>query len=364
MLRQGDEACSTSMHANSVLDSRFAYRREAREESRMESIALPELYCPFEPEMSPYADEAYEGTLEWAHRFGLAGEDSPFRVDLGRVAGFYHPYACDPRVLRLISDVCAWFFMRDDWLDESEVGESPQRLAAWNRRFMEVLEGDEPTGQDEPLTVALWDLHKRLLSESPSTHWTRRFLRSVREHLDAALWECTNRRAGTLPDPEAYIRMRRQTGGVYIDSDLMEIADRIHLSPEVFHHPAVRALRDASGNILCWSNDLLSLEKELRSGEVVHNLVFVVQRAYGISIEDAVARVAKMHDAEMRLFVEQEQRLPVFGGQMDEELDRYVRALRARLGGNQYWIYEAVRYQLGALATRPGLVEAEEVLAV
>lgn len=334
----------------------------------MEPIALPELYCPFEPEISPYADEACQGTIEWARRFGLVGEDSPFRVDLGRVAGCYHPYA-QPRVLRLVSDVCAWFFIRDDWLDESEMGRSAQRLTEWNRRFMEILEGSNPTDRDEPLAFAMWDLRKRLHQESPSTFWTRRFVRSVREHLDAALWECTNRSSGTAPDIGTYVTMRRKTGGVYIDSDLIEITDRVRLSPEVFYHPAVRSLRDASGNILCWSNDLLSLEKELRNGEVMHNLVFVVQQTDGLTLEDAVARVAEMHDAEMRFFEEQEQQLPIFGGAVDEELQRYVRALRARLGGNQHWIYEALRYRLGALATRPDLMKVEgrepdEVLAV
>ena len=334
----------------------------------MESIALPELYCPFEPEVSPYADEAHEGTMEWARRFELVGGDSPFRVDLGRVAGCYHPYA-QPRVLRLVSDVCAWFFMRDDWLDESEIGQNSQGLANWNRRFMEVLEGGEPSARDEPLAFAMQDLGKRLHDESPSTFWSRRFVRSVREHLDAALWECANRRSGAAPDLETYITMRRKTGGVYIDSDLMEITDRVRLSPEVFYHPVVRSLRDSSGNILCWSNDLLSLEKEMRSGEVVHNLVFVVQRTDSLSLTDAVARVADMHDAEMHFFAEQEQSLPVFGGAVDDELRRYVRALRVRLGGNQHWIYEALRYRLGALATRPDLVGLEdrdpgEVLAV
>lgn len=334
----------------------------------MERIALPELHCPFGPEISPHADEAHEGTMEWARRFGLVGGDSPFRVDLGRVAGCYHPYA-QPRVLRLVSDVCAWFFMRDDWLDESEIGKAPQRLASWNRRCMEILEGEEPTGRDEPLAVAMWDLSKRLHEESPSNFWRRRFVRSVREHLDAALWECTNRRSGIAPDLDTYITMRRKTGGVYIDSDLIEITDRVRLSPEVFYHPAMRSLRDASGNILCWSNDLLSLEKELRSGEVLHNLIFVVQRTYGLSLNDAVARVVEMHDAEMRFFVEQERELPSFGNRVDEEVRIYVRALRARLGGNQHWIYEALRYHLGALATRPGLEdskqrEPEEALAI
>lgn len=324
----------------------------------MESIALPELYCPFAPEISPFADEACEGTGEWARRFGLVGENSPFRVDLGRVAGCYHPFA-EPRVLRLVSDVCAWFFLRDDWLDESRIGQEPQRLLAWNRKFMEILEGDEPTAGDEPLAIAMWDLRKRLHMESPSTFWTRRFVRSVREHLDAALWECRNRGFGLAPDINTYVTMRRKTGGVYIDSDLIEITDRIHLSPEVFYHPAVRSLRDASGNILCWSNDLLSLEKELRSGEGVHNLVFVVQRSSNLSLEEAVSRVAGMHDAEMRFFAEQEGQLPTFGREVDQELQRYVRALRARLGGNQHWIYEALRYRLGALATRPGLVSVE-----
>lgn len=315
----------------------------------MESIALPELYCPFPSEVSLHADVVSHGSAEWVSRFGLIDDESAFqKVGIAQLAGRYHPQACK-EVLQLVSDLCAWMFIRDDWLDESQIGMCPEDVAGWDKRFIEILEGSEPTEQDEPLAFAMRDLGDRLRSNSPSKLWMRRFARSVREHFEAQLWESTNRARGDVPDIETYIKVRRRTGGLYVDSDLIEITDEVVLPPDVLHHSSVQPLREASMNIVVWSNDLLSLEKEIRSGEGTHNLVFVVQHAFELSLQGAVDQVAEMHDAEVRLFLELERQLPTFGADLDAEIARYVGALRARIRGNLDWTLRSARYHAGSL---------------
>ena len=329
----------------------------------MEPIALPELYCPFEPEISPYADDVYEGTIDWACGFGVVSEESAYRkIDIGQLAGRYHPYA-EKEVLGLISDVCGWFFFRDDWCDESDLGKDPKRLEHWDRGFLRALEGNVPDEDSEPLSFAIHDLGERLRAKAPSALWMRRFVRSVHEHFGAQWWEATNRVSGEPPNIATFIKMRRRTGGLYVDSDLIELADDIRLSPEVMDHPTVRSLREASMDVVVWFNDLISLPRELQSGEGMHNLVFVVQHLHELTLQEAVAHVAVMHDARVRFFMELERTLPSFGTSIDVEVQRYVRSLRARMRGNMDWSYLGLRYHTAPFGVQQDPATAQAAIA-
>ncbi len=106
----------------------------------------------------------------------------------------------------------------------------------------------------------------------------------------------------------------------------------------------MRRLTVASHRVVCWANDLASLKKELASGDV-HNLVMVMARAEDLGLQEAVDRVARMHDAEVRTFVSLSSRLPSFEAVVDEHLGRYVAVLQARMRGNLDWSREAARYR-------------------
>jgi hypothetical protein len=96
-------------------------------------------------------------------------------------------------------------------------------------------------------------------------------------------------------------------------------------------------------NIVCWSNDIISLEKERQSGDM-HNLVIAVRHERHCSWQEAVDCVAEMHNAEVQKFVQLAQRLPRFDADIDAELARYVGILRAWMRGNLDWAFDTGRY--------------------
>jgi 5-epi-alpha-selinene synthase len=323
---------------------------------QMEQVVLPELYCPFPPVNNEHADTVHRETVEWAWHFGLLSNDQAYHLfrgtNIGRLAARFHPDALRED-LRLLSDWYAWMFLRDDRCDDSEIGEHPEHLAVGDARFLEVLKGEEPTRRDEPLTHAMHDLRRRLFPRA-SDAWTRRFLRTVREHFQSSLWEATNRARGVVPDLETYIRMRRITGGILVDLDLIEVIEGLRLPPETRQHHTVRSLARASNNVACWANDLFSLEKELERGDV-HNLVVVLRHAEGLTLQEAINLGVRMHNAEVHRFVELESRLPAFGRTLDAKLARYVKALRTRMRGNLDWARESQRYRRRAQAGPVGI---------
>ena len=317
-----------------------------------ERVVLPELHYPFPPAVSEHADAIHHDTVRWASRMGLLSETGTHRLfeatGIGRLVARTHPDT-PPEELRLISCWYAWLFLQDDMRDESETGRRPGELSGIDARFLEVLEGEwKPRSGDTSLVHALRDLRERLEERSRlrslSGVGMRRFVRAVREHLEATLWEAANRAGNVVPDLESYVRMRPLTGGLSIVTELVEIVEGTHLPEDVRAHPTVRPMTEASHNVVCWANDILSLEKELRHGEV-NNLVIVLRKADGLTLQCAVNRAAEMHNTEVDSFEELGRRLPSFGPTVDAGLRHYVDSLRHRMRGTWDWSRESGRYQ-------------------
>ncbi|MGH8585679.1 MAG: terpene synthase family protein, partial [Gammaproteobacteria bacterium] len=45
---------------------------------RQEDFVIPQLYCPFPPEVNPHLKAINEHTLAWVRRFGLAHDTQAF----------------------------------------------------------------------------------------------------------------------------------------------------------------------------------------------------------------------------------------------------------------------------------------------
>ena len=314
----------------------------------MEIVKHPELYCPLPRAINKHADAIHRGTVDWVRRFELLPDKQAHRafdtMGLGRLAARTHPNN-SPDELQLITDWYAWLFVRDDLGDESRIGRRPKELSALDGRLLDVLEGAELTDLDEPLASALYDLKKRLWEKRPPEAGMRRLVRAIGEHLEATVWEATNRALEVVPDVASYVRMRPLTGGLSIVTELTEIVEGNYLPVEIREHATVGRLTKASHNTVCWANDILSLEKELRRGEV-NNLVKVLRIEEGLTWQAAVDRAADMHNAEMHVFVRLSEHLPSYGAEVDAALGRYLSGLRARASGVLDWPYESGRYRV------------------
>jgi 5-epi-alpha-selinene synthase len=307
----------------------------------MEHFVLPRLYCPFPSTVNPHAEAAERHSLAWAQLFGIVTPVAYQRLrasNFGILAARTYPVApCDE--LLIVSDWLVWVFLKDD----QELGCRPEELAALHARFLTVLEGDNPTSQDVPFIHALADIRQRmqrLLTPSQM----RFFIQTVHEYLVGVVWETTNRNMGEPPDVATFIHQRQYVSGVYPMLAFIELCEQINLPPILRGASVVRRLNRLTNNVISWTNDLFSLEKELRHGEML-NLAIALRAEYGLTLQAAVARAAEMHDAEARAFLELESRLPSFGAQADAILDRYIAGLRSWMRGNYDWSQMTARYR-------------------
>jgi 5-epi-alpha-selinene synthase len=254
--------------------------------------------------------------------------------------------------LQIITDWSTWLFLLDDQCDEAGIGQDPEQLARFHRRLLDVLRGVPPRPDEEPLVHSLWDLYSRMRANAPEG-WLGRFSHSVAQYFTANVWEATNRRQGLIPDAASYYTMRLFTSAVYPCLILIELAEDLRLPPEAYNHPHVQRLAQITNNVICWANDIVSLEKELRQGDV-HNLALVLAHEQQLPLQAAVDRVGALHDAEVDAFVALSQHLPCFSSAVDSDLRRYVAGMRFWMRANLDWSLATTRYQSAPI--EPALV--------
>lgn len=312
----------------------------------MAPIVYPALYCPFPSAINPHAAAVHRATLVWAQQFQLIrGETARERLDrrrYGELMARAYPHA--PRqALQFVSDWNTWLFLLDDECDETGLGKDPARLAQVHAHLLSILRGAAPGAQDGPQSHALWQLITRLRAQADE-EWMRRFNRQVEAYFSANVWEANNRLCGRIPEAAPYRAMRLFTGAVYMYLMLIEFTGQIQLPPDVRDYPDVQRLAEMTNNCICWSNDIISLEKELQHGDI-HNMVVILRAEQDLSLQAAVDQVAAMQDAEMREFIALAARLPSFGEAVDAELQRYVKGMQHWMRANLDWSAATARYR-------------------
>ncbi|MGH8562586.1 MAG: terpene synthase family protein [Gammaproteobacteria bacterium] len=325
-----------------------------------EDFVIPQLYCPFRPEVNPHVETVEEHTLAWARRFSLAKDESGYerlrKTKPAKLAARTYTSASLDE-LAIGSDWNTWLFSIDDECDETGIGKRPERLKALHAQCLEVLSGQAPEHvsnrsrprpgrPDVPLILALDELRGRMQNLMPRA-WMDRFAVSVSEYFEASVWESENRERGAWPDSVTYSRMRPYTGAVYTVINLIDMTEAHTLPLVVREHPCYRRLMLITCNVVCWCNDLISLRKERAHGDI-HNLALILQHEGHITLQAAVDRAARLIEREVKDFMVLQNDLPSFGPEVDGIVRRFVVGMGAWIRGNLDWSYESGRYQVAA----------------
>jgi 5-epi-alpha-selinene synthase len=260
--------------------------------------------------------------------------------------GQAYPYTTRERLL-LIADFNTWLFTLDDRFDEGALGRDPAALHTLHRECLAIMRGAPVTTSSDPWLSAVADLRERFLSLSTPTWWES-FVSQLERSYAASRWEARNRLEQRVPTEPAYRRMRRYTGAVYVFLDLIEFAQGIELPRALAVDPLILALRRKANNVICWFNDIVSLEKELRAGDM-HNYALVIHHQRGVSLADAIDRVVEMHNREAASFERAQLRrhTVVRRGANATDLieDHYIDALALWIRANYDWSLATIRYR-------------------
>ncbi|MDW6059666.1 terpene cyclase [Streptomyces sp. FXJ1.4098] len=335
---------------------------------------IPELYCPFPHQVNRRAEQARRQLSEWVRTVGLIQRESARRrfehADFGWFASVVYPTADEERIL-LMADWFAWLFLVDDQLDDGDFGRDPQhagQVVAGMRAVLESADHGAAAARrtDLPTSVSsLADLWRRTATGMTAA-WRRRFVRHLEDCLTAAaVWEAGNRVRGIVPEEDDYIENRRHTGAIYVCMDLIDVVERLDVPVDLYESEEFRDALDAACNVVCWTNDIYSLEKERSLGEV-HNLVYVVQHHRELDQERAMAHVCAATSDETRRYLALEKRLLARHPDRLDLLTPYLAGMRTWIRGNLDWSSRTKRYQsrTGGRAPQPALyLEPDLVVA-
>ncbi|MDY7227323.1 terpene synthase family protein [Hyalangium rubrum] len=322
----------------------------------MRTTQIPELYCPFPSLISPHVEAVQHQVNQWMQARRYFQTKASFeRFNAAKFAwltGRVHPDASFESIL-IVATYMSWLFMVDDLYDEAALGRDPERLKAQHHELIDRMKHPRPLrGGESPVVVGLADIWERMLLRA-APGWTERFIQTFEGYAYACVWEAENRVNNRVPPLAEYMEFRRHTSALYVFFSLIEFVEHMTLTPELIPH--VHELEVRADDGVSWVNDMLSLEKEARAGDV-HNLVIVLQHERGLSVQEAMDQAARLFNTRMREYVEIEQRMPSFGVETDVLLQRYLRGLRCWVRGNLDWSYESGRYERAL--SPPALIRA------
>lgn len=305
-------------------------------------LALEPAFERIRPRRSGHESHARAHVAQWVTEFRLAAGPVLRRFHAADFPGFVattYPDA-DAESLALVTDWFAWLFLLDDALDDGPTGRDESATETLMTGLLAAISGEPLANGDEPLAHALADLWRRTTPTAPA-QWTQRFVDHMAAGMAAAAWETGNRTAGHVPTPAQYIRARRHTGAIYVCMDLVDIVSGRTVPAEVYASEPFTTALDAACDVVCWTNDVYSLDKETRLGEY-HNLVSVVAHHDHLHREAALADVAHRIVTKLGQFYEAERRLRA---DADRTVTTHLDGMRSWMRGNFDWSRRTRRYR-------------------
>ena len=125
---------------------------------------------------------------------------------------------------------------------------------------------------------------------------------------------------------------------------MIEIPEEgLELSTEILTDTSFQKLRELCTQVVAFTNDLFSYEKEVLIHRNPNNLLHVLMTHRSLSLEEATHQAIKMINTDVETFITCEQALlPKI--ERDKRVHAYVHGMKAWMRGNLLWSLETGRY--------------------
>lgn len=296
-------------------------------------LKTPDFKYPFQSNIHSFADQIQKHTIEWADQKKLFRnnklKDQFDREKLGHLAARIH--SNDSFIdCRLTSDYLLLFCMLDD---ESDRVQNSKEFKKRISSILSLIRG-EPSIEVADETLNSWRDWWERVKKGTSFKWQISFIESLTECFRALVWETHYRMSRKIPLVEDYLYYRQYTGSVLV---VFHFIERCKERKE--HHPLLLKITSHANNIINLTNDIMSLRKELRLGDV-HNLVICIREQKQISLEEAIDEVKRMHDYELKQYLKLEQELL-----KEKEVKQFIKGLQSSISGYYEWCLDTGRYE-------------------
>jgi 2-methylisoborneol synthase len=307
----------------------------------------PPLYVPVaERQDEALAEEVNRRLTVWAADCGFTEEqvDLLGRAGFGKLVVLTHTDTDDVDRLLIAAQLnAAWWAADDLYADPTEL---PPRLAM----AMAAMDPVAPAGEfSVPLDEALRSDPVLIALNSGIEHLSRHgspaqvqrvcystFAMFVSWNAYAA-WRYTN----AYPPAWRYLATR-QHDTFYTSMTLIDAVGGYELDAGMYYQPRVRLALTQAGTAAVMLNDLVSVAKDAADENPVCNMVLQVAADRNCSIADATAVVVDLHNNLVRDFEETHRSLAAVPS---PQLQRFLRATKAWMGGSAEWHITNPRYR-------------------
>ncbi|MBP2325045.1 2-methylisoborneol synthase [Kibdelosporangium banguiense] len=314
----------------------------------------PPLYVPVVERINDaLADEVDDRLVAWAGSCGFVDDElvQLRKAGFGRLVTLAHVDTDDPDRLLIAAQMnAAWWAADDRYADDTEQGATPTELPPRLALVMAAMDPVAPAGEfskqlDEalradPILVAL---------NSGVGHMTRHgspaqvqrvcystFAMFVSWNAYAA-WRYT----GAYPPAWEYLAAR-QHDSFYTSMTLVDIVGGYELPANLYYDPRVRQALTQAGTASVMVNDLHSVEKDAADEKPVCNMVLQIAADRDCSIEEATEITVGLHNDLVHDFEAGHHALAAVPSL---ELQRFLRGVRAWMGGGFEWHATNPRYR-------------------
>ncbi|ORY56568.1 isoprenoid synthase domain-containing protein [Pseudomassariella vexata] len=271
----------------------------------------------------------------------------------------------DPDLERL--EFCAmftiWLFFWDDVVDRIDGSEHPEvanSLELGNKYREESYEyvkyhlgfqteGDSEPPYDNPY-LEFFAMAAKILTKTADRDTAARFLHETNEFIRCCGWEQECQLAGKILPLDDYVNLRMGGSAVYTYCAFAPWMIGVSLPKEILDSPQLRAVWIEVNKNISFSNDILSMKKEIADGEFLH-LVPVLMKQYNVTLEVAVEMAVKEWAACFDRFDKAEAELRKlasgFSSAIQEDTEKLISCFQAVQSGCQYWHKNTSRYGVG-----------------
>ncbi|KIK60267.1 hypothetical protein GYMLUDRAFT_74039 [Collybiopsis luxurians FD-317 M1] len=305
-------------------------------------FVLPNLLAnwPFVCKPNPHQEIVAESAawVESYHPFDSRAQAAFNRCKFGIFASLAYPCA-EEEHFRVVCDLMNFFFVFDELSDQAS-GEVVAQQAA---DIMNALRNPDqaPTKGDSILGAMTRDFWKRTL-QCCSESSAQRFITNFDEYTNSVWQQAVDRDLGIIRDTTKYFELRRGTIGVRPSFDYFILPADI--PDEVIEHPQVERLVIGAIDMTILANDIYSYNKEQATGDDAHNIISVMMKEEGLSVQEAIDRAGSIYCDIAKKFCKDFENLPVFGGQLDQCVKEYCWGVGNWVTTNIKWSFASERY--------------------
>jgi hypothetical protein len=286
------------------------------------------LLNPFPQRVSPYAEQLREKSDQWIAE-DYSRLPSSFCEMLKKINPAYWACCCWPdaplSLLDPMTRAILWGVAYDDYYTSL----SAEKLANVIDRTMEIARGASPTPDENPIHHQ-FSIFMRQFEQQATADWMKRYVYDMSQYfeglkIDSAI---SYRKEVKYPSIKDYFPIRRMAMAAATVCTKVELATGI-LPDFIIVHPFIQKAKIWASDLMAWSNDMMSVEKEKGDDEAL-NLVLVIKNERKCSIEAAFSEAIQMYNTRLEEYVLLCNDAPDFGV--------YMPGVRAFLDGLDLWI--------------------------